>query len=89
MATRKEMVISSILLSTSAKLALTISLLALFIVSAAAEVMPFSSDRWEIKARESRVEDHLGQDALFLEQGFALVKASADFLKREGQANNT
>jgi hypothetical protein len=41
-----------------------------------AQSIPFSSDRWEIKARENRVEQYLGRDALKLKGGQAIVKNS-------------
>ena len=40
------------------------------------EIIPFDSDRWEIEAQESRVEDYLGEQSLFLKGGFATVKNS-------------
>ena len=40
------------------------------------EIIPFDSDRWEIEALESRVEDYLGEQSLFLKGGFAVVKDS-------------
>jgi hypothetical protein len=43
---------------------------------AAAESVPFDSDRWTIQAEESRVEEHLGQRSLFLRGGAAWVKDS-------------
>lgn len=41
-----------------------------------AQTIPFDSDRWEIEAKESRVEEYLGRQSLFLRGGFALVKDS-------------
>lgn len=38
--------------------------------------VPFDSDLWEFYASESRVEEHMGQQALFLQSGHALVKDS-------------
>ncbi len=38
--------------------------------------IPFDSDRWEIYAKESRVEEYLGQQSLFLRSGHAVVKDS-------------
>ncbi len=40
------------------------------------EIIPFDFNLWEIEARESRVEDYLGQKSLFLKGGFATVKDS-------------
>jgi hypothetical protein len=37
------------------------------------EIIPFDSNRWEIEALESRVEDYLGEKSLFLKGGFAVV----------------
>ncbi len=41
-----------------------------------AQTIPFDSDRWEFDARESRVEEYLGRQSLFLKGGLALVKDS-------------
>ena len=41
-----------------------------------AETVPFDSGRWEIKARESRVVNHLGRSSLYLKGGVAAVKDS-------------
>lgn len=41
-----------------------------------AQTIPFDSNRWEIDARESRVEEYLGRQSLFLKGGLALVKDS-------------
>jgi hypothetical protein len=38
--------------------------------------IPFDSNRWEIDAKESRVEEYLGRQSLFLKGGLALVKDS-------------
>jgi hypothetical protein len=38
--------------------------------------VPFDSDRWEIRARESRIVDHLGRRSLFLKDGAAAVRDS-------------
>lgn len=40
------------------------------------EIVPFDSNRWEIEALESKVEDYLGEQSLFLKGGFATVKDS-------------
>ena len=40
------------------------------------QMIPFDSDRWEITAKESRVENYLGQKSLLLKGGFAVVKDS-------------
>ncbi|MEC4894911.1 MAG: hypothetical protein SAL07_16945 [Oscillatoria sp. PMC 1051.18] len=42
----------------------------------ASQVIPFDSTRWEINAEESKVENYLGQQSLFLKEGFAVVKDS-------------
>lgn len=39
-----------------------------------AETVPFDSPRWQIEARESRVEQHLGRPSLFLANGAALLE---------------
>ncbi|MEZ5424846.1 MAG: hypothetical protein R2747_01155 [Pyrinomonadaceae bacterium] len=38
--------------------------------------IPFDSDRWEIKAAESKMIEHLGRPSLFLKGGQAIVKDS-------------
>ena len=38
------------------------------------EAISFDSDRWEIKAQESRIETYLGKKSLFLGKGIAVVK---------------
>ncbi len=43
---------------------------------ARSQTVPFDSERWEIRARESRIEDHLGRPSLYLKGGLAAVKAS-------------
>ncbi|NNE67368.1 MAG: hypothetical protein HKN33_12445, partial [Pyrinomonadaceae bacterium] len=54
----------------------------LFIVSTsvvvAAQSIPFNSDsdRWDIKARESKITNYLGRDSLMLKGGQAIVKDS-------------
>lgn len=45
-------------------------------VDAHSQTVPFDSDRWEIRARENRVEDHLGRRSLYLKSGLAVVKDS-------------
>lgn len=47
-----------------------------FASSLHAQMIPFDSNRWEIDARESRVEEYLGRQSLFLKGGLALVKDS-------------
>lgn len=47
-----------------------------FALSLHAQTVPFNSNRWEIEARESRVEEYLGRQSLFLKGGLALVKDS-------------
>lgn len=37
------------------------------------EVVPFDSERWVINAQESRVEEYLGQQSLYLANGMALI----------------
>ena len=46
----------------------------------AAESIPFDSGRWEFFAKAHRVEEYLGRPALFLQNGLAVVKDSADFM---------
>ena len=42
-----------------------------------AETVPFDSDKWEIRAEESRVEDFLGRkNTLFIKEGYAMAKGS-------------
>mgnify|MGYP005725633427 CR=1 FL=1 len=38
------------------------------------QTIPFDSERWEISARESRVENYLGRQSLYLKGGKALIK---------------
>ena len=45
-------------------------------VSAQSEVVPFASDRWEIRAVESKVVSHLGRQSFYLKGGLAVVKDS-------------
>lgn len=47
-----------------------------FALSLHAQTVPLNSNRWEIEARESRVEEYLGRQSLFLKGGLALVKDS-------------
>lgn len=47
-----------------------------FAVSAYSQVVPFDSDRWEIEAKESRVENFMGRKALYLKGGVAALKDS-------------
>jgi hypothetical protein len=39
-----------------------------------AQTIPFDSDRWEIQARESKIETYLGRQSLYLKDGFATVR---------------
>ncbi|MBL7960292.1 hypothetical protein JNL27_08630, partial [bacterium] len=39
-----------------------------------AQVIPFDSPRWNIKAKESKIVDYLGQKALYLNGGGAIIK---------------
>ncbi len=41
-----------------------------------ADTVPFDAGRWEIKARESRVVNHLGRSSLYLKGGVAAVRDS-------------
>jgi hypothetical protein len=41
-----------------------------------AKTIPFDSDRWEINAKQSRLEDYLGRKSLFLKGGIASIKDS-------------
>jgi len=43
---------------------------------AASDVVLFDSPRWQIDAKESRIEEHLGRTALFLDGGMALIEDS-------------
>jgi len=47
-----------------------------FLSTGYAQTVPFDSGRWEIKAKESRIEKHLGKMSLFLKGGKAIVKDS-------------
>jgi hypothetical protein len=47
-----------------------------FALSLHAQTIPVDSNRWEFDARESRVEEYLGRQSLFLKGGLALVKDS-------------
>ncbi|MEC4984422.1 MAG: hypothetical protein SAJ37_21955 [Oscillatoria sp. PMC 1068.18] len=42
----------------------------------ASQVIPFDSTRWQIDAEESKVENYLGQESLFLKGGFAVIEDS-------------
>ncbi len=46
-------------------------------VAAAAETVPFDSERWRIERQETRVETYLGKQALYLKAGSALLSDSA------------
>jgi len=45
-------------------------------LSATAQSYPFDSDSWEVTADSSRVVDYLGQKALYLKGGYAVVRNS-------------
>ncbi|MGH7455170.1 MAG: hypothetical protein ACRENG_27695, partial [bacterium] len=47
-----------------------------FVLPLHAQIIPFDLNRWEIDAKESRVEEYLGRQSLFLKGGLALVKDS-------------
>ena len=47
-----------------------------FLSTGYAGTVPFDSKKWEIKAKESRVEKYLGRTSLFLKGGKAIVKDS-------------
>lgn len=40
------------------------------------EIIPFDIENWEIQAKESRIENYLGRNSLFLKGGHAIVKNS-------------
>ena len=40
------------------------------------DAISFKSDRWEIKAKKSKVENYLGRESLYLEGGIAVLKDS-------------
>ncbi len=40
------------------------------------QTIPFDSDRWAFDAKQSKVEDYLGQKSLLLQSGFAILKDS-------------
>lgn len=63
----------------NSKKAILAALLLCFTFSARAQTIPFDSTRWEFFAQESRVEEYLGRQSLFLKGGLALVK-DAKFL---------
>jgi hypothetical protein len=50
--------------------------LVFFTDKAHSQTVPFDSSRWEFRADESRIEEHLGRKSLYLKAGFALVKDS-------------
>ena len=50
--------------------------LVFFTDRAHSQTVPFDSSRWEFKADESRIEEHLGRQSLYLKSGVALVKDS-------------
>ena len=50
-------------------------LLACFIFSThTAQVIPFDSKHWDIKAKKSKIKNYLGQKSLFIDNGFAFLK---------------
>lgn len=55
---------------------LSVILTTLLSSAALADAVPFSSPRWTIQAEESRVEEHLGRESLFLRGGVAWVEDS-------------
>jgi hypothetical protein len=57
-------------------LAATILSLLVLPAHAYSQLVPFDSDRWEIRAQESKVVDYLGRKTLFLKGGSAVVKDS-------------
>ena len=46
----------------------------IFITNGFGQSIPFNSDKWEITARESRVENYFGRETLFLKGGLAILK---------------
>lgn len=48
------------------------------ITNSSAQSIPFSSDKWDISARETRVENYFGRESLYLKGGQAIFK-DADF----------
>ena len=40
------------------------------------EIIPFDSDRWEITANQSKIENYLGKQSLLLKGGLAIIKDS-------------
>ncbi len=57
-----------------------ISLFLMFILIAySLTAQSFSSDKWEIDAAESRIENHLGKESLYIKGGVAVLK-DAEFL---------
>lgn len=47
-----------------------------FSIESHSQGVPFDSDRWEIRARESKVIDHLGRKSLQIKGGLAVIKDS-------------
>ena len=45
-------------------------------INAHSQSVPFDSERWEIRAAESKVIDHLGRKSLYLKSGMAALKDS-------------
>jgi hypothetical protein len=50
--------------------------LMMFSVTAMSQTVAFTPELWDIQAKESRVEDHLGRKSLYLQAGLASVKDS-------------
>jgi hypothetical protein len=48
----------------------------LFVEAGFGQVVPFDSDRWLIEAEESRIEEHQGQQSLFIQGGGAVIHDS-------------
>jgi len=55
---------------------LAFAALAMFSSAAHADAVPFDGNRWQIIAKESRIEDHAGRKSLFLRAGLAAVNDS-------------
>jgi hypothetical protein len=55
---------------------LTVGFMLAVITPGQSQPIPFDSNRWEIDAKESHVEEYLGRQSLFLKGGLALVKDS-------------
>ena len=55
-----------------------ISIIILFVISSnvRSQIISFDSGRWEIKAKEKKIEEYLGRQSLYMQGGFALIKDS-------------